>query len=75
MLIRFIKHGVANAKRSFAIGDEAEFTESEAEALIAKGYAEPAEQAPETPEERAARIAQEQEPLATPKRRGKGIKQ
>lgn len=75
MLIRFIKSGVANSHRSFAIGDEVEFAESEALQLIAKGYAEAAEQAPETPEERASRIAHEQEPLAAPKRRGKGTRQ
>jgi hypothetical protein len=68
----------ASQARGYAIGDEAEFTESEARMLVAKGYAEFVEIAPDpidTPEMRAVLAQVTHEPQNAPKRRGKGKKQ
>jgi hypothetical protein len=76
-LIRFLSP-VGSIARSFTRGDEAEFNETEAAALVANGFAEFVEiepEEPESPEMRAIRLEAEHEPQAAKKTRGKGKKQ
>ena len=76
-LIRFLSP-VGGITRAFAQGDEAEYNETEAAMLVAKGFAEFVEvepEEPETPEMRAIRLEAEHEPKAAKKHRGKGKQQ
>lgn len=68
----------ASQVRGYAIGDEAEFAETEARMLVDKGYAEFVDPVPDpidTPEMRAVLAQVTHEPNAKPQRRGKGNKQ